>query len=181
MAGNRPVRTRMLVRVGVLAAIAFVLMLLEVHIPPFPTYLQYNTGDVPALLGGFAMGPAAGFMIAALRNTLFLLSGRDEAGFIGTAANFVASFPLVVVAAWVYGRRRTLRGAFYGMALGLLASVLAASVGNYFVFLPAWGVADPGVRAGLIWSVVVPFNAVRVLITAALTFLLYKRVRIWLG
>jgi riboflavin transporter FmnP len=178
---NGRVRTQALVRIGVLSAIAFLLMLLEVHIPPFPTYLQYNPGDVPALLGGYAMGPVAGFLIVTLRNILFMLSGKDEAGIIGTAANYVASFPLVVVAAWVYGRMRSLRGAMAGIALGLVASVLAASLGNYFVFLPAWGIADAGVRAGLITGVVVPFNTVRVLITAVFTFLLYKRVRVYLG
>jgi len=177
----RQTRTRMFVRIGVLSAIAFLLMLLEVHIPPFPAYLQYNPGDVPALLGGFAMGPVAGFLIVTARNILFMLSGKDEAGFIGTLANYVASFPLVVVAAWVYARMRTLKGAMAGVGAGLVASVVAASIGNYFVFLPVWGVADPAVRQGLIWSVVVPFNTVRCLITAIFTFLMYKKVRDWLA
>jgi riboflavin transporter len=175
-AGN----TVIFARIGMLSAIAFVLMWLEVHIPPFPTYLQYNTGDVPALLGGFAMGPGAGFAIVTVRNILFLLSGKDEAGFIGTAANYVASFPLVVVAAWVYQRFHTLKGAVIGVALGLVATVVAASLGNYFVFFPAWGIADAGVRMGLIWSVVVPFNTVKVLLSGVITFMLYKRVRNWL-
>ena len=178
---TRPMgKTRLWTRIGVLTAIAFVLMYLEVHIPPFPPYLQYNTGDVPALLGGFAMGPAAGFAIVTGRNILFLLSGKDEAGIIGTAANYVASFPLVVVAAWVYSKTRSLRGAVIGMAAGLVATVAAASLGNYFVFFPAYGIPDPAVRQSLIWSVVVPFNTVKVLLSGTITFLLYKRVRGWL-
>jgi riboflavin transporter FmnP len=178
MAGRRT-RTQVLVRIGVLVAASFMLMLVEFNIPPFPAFLQYDPSEVPALLGGFAMGPAAGFGIVAGKCLLFLFSGKDEAGVIGTAANFVAGFPLVLVAAWVYQRMHTRTGAMIGIAAGVVAAVAATTVGNYYVFLPAWGVPLHA-RAGLIVSTLIPFNIVKGLITGIVTVLLYKRVRDWL-
>lgn len=166
---------RFWVRVGVLSAVAFLLMLLEFNVPPFPAFLQYDPSEVPALIGGFAMGPAAGVAAVAGKCLLFLLSGKDEAGLIGTAANFVAGFPLVLVAAWVYAKVRTLNGAVVGLVLGTLVTLVATSLGNYFIFLPAWGITQG--RWPMILSTLVPFNAVKGLITSVLTLLLYKRIR----
>lgn len=175
MAGRRS-RVQVLVRIGVLVAVSFLLMLVEFNIPPFPAFLQYDPSEVPALLGGFAMGPAAGLSIVAGKCLLFLFSGKDEAGLIGTAANFVAGFPLVLVAAWVYQRMHTRTGAIIGIVAGTVAAVAATSLGNYYVFLPAWGI-PLHVRAGLIVSTLIPFNVMKGVLTGIMTLLLYKRVR----
>lgn len=172
-------RTKVMVRIGVLTALAFVLMMLEVHIPPFPAFLQYDAGEVPALLGGFAMGPAAGFAVVTGKVILFFLSGKDEAGLIGTAANFVSAFPLVVTASIVYARMRSRAGAIAGLALGLVVTLVATSLGNYFLFLPAWGIPQQALWP-TIWGTLIPFNTVKVVITSVITLLLYKRVRDWL-
>jgi riboflavin transporter FmnP len=58
-------------------------------------------------------------------------------------------------------------------------TVIATSIGNYFVFLPAWGVPQQALWP-TIYSTLIPFNAVKILITATITMLLYKRVRDWL-
>ncbi|MDP2872689.1 MAG: ECF transporter S component [Bacillota bacterium] len=178
MAGPRS-RVQILVRIGVLVAVSFLLMMVEFSVPPFPAYLQYDPSEVPALLGGFAMGPAAGLAVVAGKCLLFLFSGKDEAGIIGTAANFVAGFPLVVVAAWIYQRMHTRSGAMAGMAAGIVAAVAATSIGNYYVFLPAWGIPVQG-RAALIVSTLIPFNVLKGVLTAVITLLLYKRIRGWL-
>jgi riboflavin transporter FmnP len=166
---------RFWVRIGVLSAVGFMLMLLEFNFPFFPPYLQYDPSEVPALIGGFAMGPAAGFAVVAGKCILFLISGKDEAGVIGTAANFVAGFPLVLVAAWVYRRVHTLKGAVAGMVLGILAAVAATSIGNYLVFLPAWGITTG--RWPLILGTLIPFNAIKGVVTSGVTLVLYKRLR----
>jgi riboflavin transporter len=172
-------RVQMLVRVGMLVAVSFLLMLVEFNVPPFPAFLQYDPSEVPALLGGFAMGPAAGFAIVVGKCMLFLISGKDEAGLIGTAANFVAGFPLVVVAAWIYQRMHTRTGAIVGIAAGIIVTLAATSIGNYYVFLPAWGVPIQG-RVALIVSTLIPFNLLKGILTGILTVVLYKRVRDWL-
>lgn len=172
---NSRSKVRFWVQVGVLSAVSFLVMLFEFSIPPFPAWLQYDASEVPALIGGFALGPAAGFAAVAGKCLLFLISGKDEAGLVGTAANFVAGFPIVFVAAWVYTRMRTFRGALIGLGLGVIATLITTTLGNYFIFAPAWGLTEG--RWTLIVSTFIPFNAVKGVLNAVLTLLLYKRLR----
>lgn len=178
----KPVRRTVLaVRVGVLAAVAFALMYLEFHLPGFPTFLQYDAGDLPALLGGFAMGPVSGLAVVLVRNTIFLLSGKDEAGWIGTLASLVSSICLVGAAAVMYHQYRTLKGAVLGMLAGILTAAAVMGVANYHFFIPIYAPGlDPRILLALARTTVL-FNLVKGSITGVLTFLVYKRVRSWLG
>ncbi len=47
-----------LVKISLLVAIAFILMLFG-----FPPFLKLDLSDLPALIGGFALGPVAGVII----------------------------------------------------------------------------------------------------------------------
>jgi len=50
-------KTAFVVKVGLLSAIAFILMYLDFPIPfLFPGFLKMDFSDVPALVGGFALG-----------------------------------------------------------------------------------------------------------------------------
>ena len=91
--------------------------------------------------------------------------------------------------AWAFGPLRTApltvhpesrgTGPSWALSVGLVATVIATSVGNYFVFLPLWGVPGPALWP-MIYGTLIPFNAVKVLLTSAITLLLSKRVRDWL-
>jgi riboflavin transporter FmnP len=167
-------RTRVLVRVGMLGAAAFALMFTEFNIPGFPVFLQYDPGDVPALIGGIAMGPLAGAGVSLVKGVLFLLSGKDEAGWLGTAANLATSLSLVLTAALVYARVRTRKGAVLGLALGTLTMVGVMAVLNYYFFLPIWGV--PPAALGETVRMTMLFNLLKGVLTSTLTFLVYKKV-----
>ncbi len=173
-------RVTVAVRVGVLAAVAFALMYLEFHIPGFPTFLQYDAGDLPALVGGFAMGPLAGVSVVFIRSALFLLSGKDEAGWLGTMASLFSSVFFVGVATLIYRWRRSLVGALLGLAGGIAACVAGMALANYFFFIPAYlGRLEPAVLLGLVRMTGL-FNLVKGSITSVLTFLIYKRVSYFL-
>ncbi|HBF76360.1 MAG TPA: ECF transporter S component, partial [Clostridiaceae bacterium] len=62
-----------LVKISVLSALSFVLMLIEFPLPIFPEFLKIDLGDIPAIIGGFALGPFAGFLIELIKNLLHLL------------------------------------------------------------------------------------------------------------
>ncbi|MGI6575950.1 MAG: ECF transporter S component [bacterium] len=90
-----------LVRVGILAGIAFVLMLIEFPLPFFPDFLKYDTSEIPVLLGTFSMGPWVGVLIQLIKNMLYLfLSGRGNP--IGVMGNFLAGSIMVLPAGYVY-------------------------------------------------------------------------------
>jgi len=167
-------RTRFLVRVGMLGAAAFALMYAEFYIPGFPSFLQYDPGDVPALIGGFAMGPVAGAAVSLVKGLLFLLSGKDEAGWLGTAANLATSLSFVLAASAVYLRAHTRRGAFIGLGVGVATMIVVMALLNYFFFLPAWGVPAPALGETVRMTML--FNLVKGLLTSTLTILVYKKV-----
>lgn len=52
-----------LVKISVLGTIGFLLMFIEIPIPIFPEFLKIDISDIPALVGGFALGPVAGILI----------------------------------------------------------------------------------------------------------------------
>ncbi|HHT71437.1 MAG TPA: ECF transporter S component [Firmicutes bacterium] len=172
--------TRYLVKIAFLGALGFLLMYLEFPLPFMPPFLKYDFGDVPALIAGFAYGPMAGILTELIKCTVFLLSGRSEAGIIGTSANFVTGISLVIPAALIYRRYRTLKGATASLIVGSVVMTAVITIADIYVFLPLWNVpveqVMPMVKAGII-----PFNLMKGLFTSVSTFLLYKRVSAWLG
>ena len=59
-------KTRRLVQIAVLGAIAAVLMLFEFPLPVAPPFYKFDFSEVPIMIGGFAMGPIAGVLIEQL-------------------------------------------------------------------------------------------------------------------
>lgn len=172
--------TRYLVKVAFLGTLGFLLMYLEFPLPFMPPFLKFDFGDVPALIAGFAFGPVAGVLAEAVKCTIFLLSGRSEAGIIGTSANFVTGASLVLAAALVYQRLRTLKGALLALFLGTLTMTATITVADIYIFLPLWNVPVEQILPMAV-SAIVPFNLLKGVLTSTATFLLYKRVSAWLG
>ena len=66
---------------GMLSAIAFVLMYLEIPIPIMPSFIKFDFSDLPALIGAFALGPVWGVVIELIKNLLHLAVSQSM--FIG--------------------------------------------------------------------------------------------------
>lgn len=169
--------TRRLVTIGLLASLGFLLMLLEFPLPGFPPFLKYDLGGIPSILAAVAMGPGAGAAVEFVKNLLFAFTGKDPTTPLGPSAAFLAGASMAVVTAWVY-RLRAGRG---GLVLGLIGGVLAATgimvLGNYFVFLPLYGV-PAGEVAGMVAKVVLPFNLVKGALTSVIVLAVVRRVRL---
>lgn len=172
--------TRYLVKVALLGALGFLLMYLEFPLPFMPSFLKFDFGDVPALIAGFAFGPLAGILAEAIKCALFLLSGRSEAGIIGVSANFVTGASLVVAAALVYQRVRTLKGAILALFVGTIVMTATITVADIYIFLPLWNVPVEQILPMAV-SAIIPFNLIKGVLSSTATFLLYKRVSAWLG
>ena len=72
--------TSAMVKIGMLSGLGMVLMLLDFPLPIFPTFLQIDLSDVPAVIGAFSMGPAAGVMIEFVKYVLSLVVGINAGG-----------------------------------------------------------------------------------------------------
>jgi riboflavin transporter FmnP len=170
------VRTRYLVWTAFMIAVAFVLQFLQTPLPLLPGYLQYDLGDFPALVTGFAIGPAAGAAVELGKELLFFVSGRSTAGLLGVAANMLAGVAWVLPAAALYRVWHTKRGAVAALALGALVMNAVMLLANGLFFLRAYGVPAAAVPATLLGAIL-PFNLIKVTLTSVVTFALYKRVR----
>ena len=185
-------RIRNMVQIGMLAAVAAVLMLFEFPLWFAPSFYQLDFSEVAVLIGAFSMGPAAGVVIEALKILLnFLINGTITAG-VGELANFIIGCGLIVPAALIYKRHKTKKNAVLGMAVGTVAMTVVGSLINYFVLLPVYSAALPLPMDALIgmgtkinpaidglWTFVLfavaPFNLKGVLVSL-LTLLLYKHI-----
>jgi riboflavin transporter FmnP len=175
MSSRSRVAVLTVVSAGVLGALGFLIMLFEFPLPLLPTFLQFDFGDVPCLLTGLTLGPLAGLLAEVVKCFLFFVSGKDEAGLVGTAANLACGATFVAVAALLHRGRRP-RVAL-SLVAGGLAMLAVTSVANMYVFFPLYGLPGPA-RLPFLLAGSLPFNAVKALISGAISGLLYRRVAI---
>ena len=167
-------------QVGVLGAIAFTFMYLDFPIPPFPAYLQYDPGEVPALIAAFALGPSAGIAVECVKGLLIsLLRSGELGGPFGIFMNLLAGVTLVAVAGSYYRVEHTKVGALRGLAFGVAATTATMIIANVALTPVFFGL--PRVQViSLILPVLLPFNLLKGVISSLLTFYVYKRVRAYL-
>ena len=72
---------RTIAQIGMLAAIAVVLMLFEIPLPFAPSFYEIDFSEVPVMVGCFTMGPLAGAAIELIKILLnFVINGTKTAG-----------------------------------------------------------------------------------------------------
>lgn len=179
--------------IAVLGALSFILMLFEFPIPIAPVFYKLDFSEVSVMIGGFALGPAAGIAIEALKIVIYLLFRGTRTAFVGEFASFVMGCALTAPAAFWYQKHKTKKGAITGMAIGIVTVTIVAAFVNAFVMLPMYSslYGTPmdvilGMGAAIVPAVkdvftfclfcVVPFNVVKGLIVSVVTALVYKHV-----
>ena len=181
---NTTTKTRMMVQITMLTAVAEVLMLFEIPLPFAPSFYK--------IIGCFAMGPAAGVAIEALKIFLnFIINGTVTAG-VGELANFAIGCSMVLPAGLIYRYHKTRKNAVLGMAAGTVVMAVIGGLLNGLVLLPAYAALFGGMDAiigmgtavnknitglqSFVLLSVVPFNLVKGVVVSLVTFLLYKHV-----
>lgn len=178
---NRRAATDRLVKLALLAAISVVLVLL-IRFPIIPSlaFLEYDMADVPILIGTFFYGPLWGLLLTAVVCILQGVTVSSQSGIIGIVMHFVATGGFVLVAGLIYrGNRRTLKYAIIALVAGAAAMIALMVPLNYFIsplFIATEEFPYPAAQQA-IWQnmwLFVAFNAVKALVNATMTFLLYK-------
>ena len=82
--------------VGVLSAIAYLLMFMEFSVPLMPVFIKMDLSDFPALIGSLAVGPAGGIIIALIKNLLHLTV--TSTGGVGELSNFILNAVFILPA-----------------------------------------------------------------------------------
>ena len=159
---------------AMLAAIAVILMYMEIPVPFMPGFIKLDISDLPALFGSFIYGPLCGVFICLVKNVLH--SFATNTMFVGEISGLI------------YKKKSDKKGAVIASVTGTVAMSLLSIVSNYFfvypiyynfmpkdVILKAYQAIFPGVHSILQALVVfnVPFTMLKGLISVVIAWLLY--------
>lgn len=168
-------------------------MLLDFPIFLAPGFYKLDVGDLPCLIGAFAMGPIPALFIQIIKIIVKLFLKPTSTKFIGEIAAFIFSSTYCVAASIVYKTNKTKKGAFKAILIGSLAMVIVSTLANYLFIIDAYA-SLYGMQIEAIISLgnkifpvindllsfclccVLPFNIVKAAIVDVLTLLLYKRI-----
>lgn len=164
----------------------------------FPSWLELNFSDIPALIGTFALGPVSGAIIVFVKILIKLIIKGTSTVFVGEIADLLIGVSFVMPAGFIYKKFRTFKGALAAMAVGSVCSVAMSMLANWLVLVPFYrqlffhGSWDPlvGTMRALfgekctqktfyvfyIWCSVLPFNVMRCLIAVLVTLPVYKHI-----
>ena len=179
---------RKLTGTAMLSAIAYALMFLDFSVPFMPSFIKMDLSELPALIGSFAYGPAAGVIICLIKNLIHLTISSTYG--VGELSNFLLGASFVLVAGFIYKWKKTRKSALIGSVAGALTMAVVSIFSNYYLVYPiyynfmdkdtilaAYQVIFSGV--GSIMECLIVFNApftfVKGIFSVIITFLIYKR------
>ncbi len=185
-----------IVQVAILASLSTILYILKFNLPfIFPEFLEIQFSNLPAVIGGFALGPLWGSVIVILRGLLkVLLVGSHTAG-VGEIADIIIGVAVVVVSSLLYQRNKTRKGGLIALFAGTIVWIVIAVLANWLVLVPFYiklfyggSVQEftaalsiiPGVNSenymGMYLLVsIIPFNTLLASVVSFVTFAVYKK------
>ena len=178
---------------AIFAAIAGVLMFVEIPLFFAPSFYKIDLSEIPVLICTFYLGPVAGVAAELLKVLLKLLFKGTSTAFVGDFANFAVGCSFVLPASMIYHAKPGRRTALVGMLTGTLVMTVFGSALNAVYLLPKFAALygmpmeaiigmgtkiNPSITSvtTLVLFAVVPFNLLKGVIDSLLTFLLYKRI-----
>lgn len=194
--GREYSHVRMITRVaifGAMSTILYVVPMFKFSLPFFPSFLEIHIDEIPAFIAGFAYGPVTGIAVIAIKTVMkFVFNGVTATLGVGELTDLILSSLYVGIAAFIYKRKRNLRGVALGFTLATITQVIVAMFINVYIMIPFYmnvmnypvdgllrmmQVANPSIT-DVGWSyaffAVMPFNLFKDAIVIVLTFILYR-------
>ena len=165
---------RTLSSLGMLTAVAYVVMYLSKMLPQVSGFLQMDLKDTVICIGGFVFGPVAAAAVSIIVPLLEMFFASDT-GPIGFIMNVLATASFCCTAAFVYKKMHTKKGAVLGLFLGVAALTVVMLLWNYLITPLYMGVERDVVKDMLV-PIILPFNLVKGGLNMALILVLYKPV-----
>ncbi len=134
--------TQKMIYTGMLAAVAGVLMSLEISVPMMPPFYKVDFSDVPSFVALFTMGPASAVMVELIKIVIKLITVGTNSMYVGEFANLVG-IALFVIPTWLVYRAggRTKKAAVRAMAVSVPVRVAFSCCINAFITLPMYAAA----------------------------------------
>ena len=177
--------------IGVLGALGAILMFFDFPIPFAPPFYKVDLGDLPCLIGGFALGPIPALFIQIIKILIKLLLKPTTTAFVGEIAAFVFSCSYCVTSAYIYQNNKSKNGAIKAIIVGSIVMIIISIIANYFFIIPAYvklykmpleAIISMGTsifpfinnKFTFVITCVLIFNLVKVIIVDVLVSALYK-------
>ena len=186
--------TRKVVVVGVMAALAGVLMLFEIPLFFAPPFYKLDFSEIPVLICGFAYGPVAGVLAEAVKILVKLLLKGTGTAFVGELANFTVGCCMILPATIVYHIKKSKKTAIIGCLIGTAIMTVFGTTFNGVYLLPKFAelygmpmeaIIAMGTKVNsnvnsvttLVLLCVTPLNLLKGLSVSIITMLIYHPLR----
>ena len=190
-----------LVQVAILAAISTILYLPMFSFPLpflFPGFLELQFSNLPAIIGGFALGPFGGCLIIIIKTILKLFFAGTTTAYVGEVADIIIGIMVVLTTSLLYKQKKTKKRAAISLGAGSLVWIVISVLANWIVLVPFYielfmngdlnifiGACSviPGINENnymlmyLIFGAGL-FNLMISILTSLITFFVYKRISI---
>ncbi len=185
-----------MVKTAILSAISAILyMFVKFPLPIFPQFLNIQISNLPAIIGGFLLGPTSGTIVVIMRALLKVITIGTETTFVGELADILIGLSVVLTSSLIYKKYHSKNGAIVGLALSSLSWVVIAIIVNWLILIPFYlefsfhgnvqglismfsmipGIDDSNYMFLYLFVSVLPFNALLSIICNIITFFVYKR------
>ncbi len=187
---TRFLTTNNLVKISVLGVLSYILMFIHFPLPIFPGFLKIDVAEVPAIIGGFALGPIPGMLIVLIKNILHFLIQTSTGG-VGELSNFIIGTSYVIPAALVYHHKKDRFHAILGVVAGIISMTAVGTISNTHLIIPFYSKIMPIeaiIKMGtvvnsrivdiptLVLYGITPFNLFKSSLLSLVTILIYKKV-----
>lgn len=166
-------KLKKMIVISIFTAIAFITVaLIRIPFVPSVEFLKYEAKDVIIAIVGFLFGPLSAVFVSVAVSFIEMLT-ISTTGPYGLVMNIFSSLAFVLPAAIIYKKNKTIQSAVIGLVAGVLTMTASMLMWNYFITPLYMGVPTEAV-VGLLLPGILPFNIIKSLINAVLTFILYK-------
>lgn len=186
--------TQKMIYTAMLAALAGVLMSLEISVPMMPPFYKLDFSDVPSIIALFLMGPASASGVEVIKILIKLVTVGTNSAYVGELSNLIG-IVLFVAPTWMIYKagKKTHKAAVASMAISLVIRTAFACFCNAFITLPLYAKAmglpleqviqmvasvNPSIHdlSSFIILATIPFNVIKMGLNCLVGYLLYERI-----
>ncbi len=171
MKSNSNSYTRKIVFMGLICALAYASMfVLRIHV----SFLTFDLKNVILAIGALIFGPVCGIVTSLVVSVIEMITISDTQIW-GCLMNFLSSAIYVAIAGLIYKYKRTLAGAILGLFIASV-TMTAAMIPLNLIITPIYTGAPVETVKEMIIPLLLPFNAIKAILSSAITLLIYKPV-----
>jgi len=171
---ERNTSTRKLTLMAMLAAMAYVAMLITRPLPSVAGFLSYDLKDVVIVIAGFVLGPLPAALITVVVSLIEMVT-VSSTGPIGLLMNVLSTLAFALPPSIMYAKNKRLKSAAMGLVAGVVLMTAVMLAWNYII-TPLYMAVPRAVVAGMLLPTFLPFNLVKGGLNAGITMLVYKPV-----